>query len=183
MYRLSGFVAMSHFCGLSHWARNALGPQTGGRTAELPIIIHVHSIIGWVYGYDISQITPLSKGFCPSWSCAFLFPSITCQHHLNRLTKLPKHNNNPNHHQPTPPHQSTCPTSDPAAPTRLVTRYDQPTHERHASTQLTNNTLQRTVSDAEIKAQQEANRFHEGKENSHKANDSSTFKRDAQPAA
>ena len=31
---------------------------------------------------------------------------------------------------------------------------------------------QRTVSDAEIKAQQEANRFHEGKENSHKANDS-----------
>jgi hypothetical protein len=38
---------------------------------------------------------------------------------------------------------------------------------------------QRTVSDAEIKAQQEANRFHEGKENSHKANDSSTFMRDA----
>ena len=37
---------------------------------------------------------------------------------------------------------------------------------------------QRTVSDAEIKAQQEANRFHEGKENSHKANDSSTFPRD-----
>ena len=34
---------------------------------------------------------------------------------------------------------------------------------------------QRTVSDAEIKAQQEANRFHEGKENSHKANDSSMF--------
>jgi hypothetical protein len=38
---------------------------------------------------------------------------------------------------------------------------------------------QRTVSDAEIKAQQEANRFHEGKENSHKANDSSTFMRNA----
>jgi hypothetical protein len=37
---------------------------------------------------------------------------------------------------------------------------------------------QRTVSDAEIKAQQEANRFHEGKENSHKANDSSMFMRD-----
>jgi hypothetical protein len=39
---------------------------------------------------------------------------------------------------------------------------------------------QRTVSDAEIKAQQEANRFHEGKENSHKANDSSMFTRDGQ---
>jgi hypothetical protein len=38
--------------------------------------------------------------------------------------------------------------------------------------QLTN-TLQRTESNATIKAQQEANRFHEGKENSHKANDSS----------
>jgi hypothetical protein len=45
-------------------------------------------------------------------------------------------------------------------------------------TQLTNN-LQRTVSDAEIKAQEQANRFHEGKENSHKANDSSTFMRDS----
>ena len=31
---------------------------------------------------------------------------------------------------------------------------------------------QRTESDATIRAQQEANRFHEGKENSHKANDS-----------
>jgi len=35
------------------------------------------------------------------------------------------------------------------------------------------NTSQRTESDATIRAQQEANRFHEGKENSHKANDSS----------
>jgi hypothetical protein len=52
-----------------------------------------------------------------------------------------------------------------------------PPHERHVLIQLTD-TLQRTVSDAEIKAQQEANRFHEGKENSHKANDSSTFTRD-----
>ena len=42
--------------------------------------------------------------------------------------------------------------------------------------------MQRTVSDAEIKAQQEANRFHEGKENSHKANESSTFIRNGQPA-
>lgn len=33
--------------------------------------------------------------------------------------------------------------------------------------------VQRTESDATIRAQQEANRFHEGKENSHKANDSS----------
>ena len=41
-------------------------------------------------------------------------------------------------------------------------------------TQSTNNP-QRTVSDAEVKAQQEANRFHEGKENSHKAQDSSTL--------
>jgi hypothetical protein len=40
---------------------------------------------------------------------------------------------------------------------------------------------QRTVSDAEIKAQQEANRFHEGKENSHKANDSSMFRRFMRP--
>jgi hypothetical protein len=165
---------MSRLCGLSHWARDALGPHAGGRTAELPIINPIcdHR------PYDISQITPLSKGFCPSWSCAFFFPSIICQHHLNRLTKLPKHNNNVNQ-QPTPPHQSTClPTSDPAAPTRPVTRYDQPTHERHALTQSTH-TPQRTVSDAEIKAQQEANRFHEGKENSHKANDSSTFTCDA----
>ena len=61
-----------------------------------------------------------------------------------------------------------------------MTRYDRPTHERHVLIQLTN-TLQRTVSDAEIKAQQEANRFHEGKENSHKANDSSTFPRDPRP--
>jgi hypothetical protein len=92
------------------------------------------------------------------------------------FTKLLKHNNS--NQQPTPPHQSTClPTSDPAAPTRLVTRYDRPTHMRHILIQSTN-TLQRTVSDAEIKAQQEANRFHEGKENSHKANDSSTFPRD-----
>jgi hypothetical protein len=122
-------------------------------------------------------ITPLSKGFSTSWSCAFFFPSIICQHHLNRLTKLFKHNNT--NQQPNPLHQSTClPTSDPAAPTRPVTRYDQPTHERYDQTQLTN-TPQRTVSDAEIKAQQEANRFHEGKENSHKANDSSTFTCDA----
>jgi hypothetical protein len=36
------------------------------------------------------------------------------------FTKLLKHNNS--NQQPTPPHQSTClPTSDPAAPTRLVT--------------------------------------------------------------
>ena len=35
------------------------------------------------------------------------------------------------------------------------------------------NTIQRTESDATIQAQKEANRFHEGKENSHLANDSS----------
>jgi hypothetical protein len=38
--------------------------------------------------------------------------------------------------------------------------------------QWTNN-IQRTESDATIQAQKEANRFHEGKENSHLANDSS----------
>jgi hypothetical protein len=111
---------MSRLCGLSHWARSALGPTTGGRTAELPIInpsIVDNSIID---GYDISPNTPLSKGFCPSWSCAFFFPSIICQHHLNRLTKLLKHNNS--NQQTNHSHQSTClPTSDPAAPTRPVT--------------------------------------------------------------
>jgi hypothetical protein len=69
---------------------------------------------------DISRTTPPSKGFCPSWSCVFLFPSIICQHHLNRLTKPLKHHNS--NQQTTPPHRSTClPTSDPAAPTRPVT--------------------------------------------------------------
>jgi hypothetical protein len=34
---------------------------------------------------------------------------------------------------------------------------------------------QRTVSDAEIQQEQKENRFHEGKDNSHKAQDSSTF--------
>lgn len=166
MYRLSGFVAMSR---LSHWARRALGPEhrrkNRGATHNNPCAFD-HRL------YDISPITPLSKGFCPSWSCAFLFPSINhCQHYPNHLPKLLKQHTSD--HQTHPSHQSTCLTSDPAAPTRLVTRYDRIT-KRHVLTQSTDN-LQRTVSDAEIKAQQEANRFHEGKENSHKANDSSTF--------
>merc|ERR1712093_774023 len=65
------------------------------------------------------------------------------------------------------------------------TQAPQTTHFRPPNTPLTSINMsnvgsrstyeagdQRTVSDAEIKAQQEANRFHEGKENSHKANDS-----------
>lgn len=145
----------------------------GPRSAEQPRRSLVNSIIEMMYLMTSHQWHPHYhiKRFC----CACLvlsFPSIHHQQHLNHSYQPHK---SPNQYQPTPHNYSTClPTSDPAAPTRLVTRYDRPTHKRHVLIQSTN-TLQRTVSDAEIKAQQEANRFHEGKENSHKANDSSTL--------
>jgi len=54
-------------------------------------------------------------------SCA-LFPLYHHQQHLNHSSS-PHNNHLTTNHQP--PQLQTClPTSDPAAPTRLVTRYD-----------------------------------------------------------
>ena len=167
---------MSH---ISHWARSGARPSHRRKNrGHVPVSIINPKCDAMRSRHrseqdDIRPYTPLSKGFCPSWSCAFLFPSINhCQHHPNHLPKLLKQHTSD--HQTHPSHQSTCLTSDPAAPTRLVTRYDTRFNTNDNMCQVKwSDIVQRTESDATIRAQQEANRFHEGKENSHKANDSS----------
>jgi len=60
------------FAAFALGTKSALGPHIGGRTAELSHFHHFRDH----RRHDIRRTHPAIKRFCPSWSCAFLFPSI-----------------------------------------------------------------------------------------------------------